>query len=62
MCPPICLGRASIVGGAGAPIAGDVRDITGSYTPAWLVAIGLLVVGAAVLAALALADNDAVER
>ena len=47
MVTPITL----IFSAAGAPIAGYVRDMTGSYTPAWLVAIGLMVVGAAVLAA-----------
>jgi MFS family permease len=36
-------------GGAGAPIAGYVRDFTGSYTPVWLAASGLMLVAAAVL-------------
>jgi MFS family permease len=39
-----------IFGGAGAPIAGYVRDATGSYTFVWLVATGLMVCGAVVLA------------
>lgn len=37
-------------GGAGAPIAGYVKDLTGSYDPIWWAGIALLVVGAAVLA------------
>jgi MFS family permease len=39
-----------IFGGAGAPIAGYVRDLTGSYTPIWLTAIALMALGGAVLA------------
>lgn len=35
---------------AGPPIAGYVRDATGSYDQVWLVAIGLMVAGALVLA------------
>ncbi len=31
-----------IVGGLGAPAAGYVRDITGSYDPAWWVGVGLM--------------------
>jgi hypothetical protein len=39
-----------LFGGAGAPIAGYVRDVTGSYTSVWLVATVLLVLGTWVLA------------
>jgi MFS family permease len=35
---------------AGPPIAGYVRDLTGSYNPAWLVATGLMIGGAILLA------------
>jgi cyanate permease len=31
---------------AGPPIAGYVRDVTGSYEPVWYVAVGLMVLGA----------------
>ena len=31
-----------VVGGIGAPAAGYVRDITGSYDPAWWVGVGLM--------------------
>ena len=37
-----------VVGGIGAPAAGYVRDITGSYDPAWWVGVGLMS-GAALL-------------
>lgn len=37
-------------GGAGAPIAGYVRDFTGTYTPIWLAAVVLMAVSALVLA------------
>lgn len=40
-----------IFGGAGAPVAGYVRDATGSYTPIWLAATALMALGAVVLAA-----------
>jgi MFS family permease len=39
-----------VFGGIGAPLAGYVRDATGSYTGIWLVGIALFLVGAAVLA------------
>jgi MFS family permease len=39
-----------IVGGIGAPLAGYIRDATGSYTGIWLVGIALFIVGAIVLA------------
>jgi hypothetical protein len=35
---------------AGPPIAGYVRDATGSYNQVWLVAVGLMVFGAILLA------------
>ena len=35
-----------LFGGAGPPLAGYVRDVTGSYDPVWYVAIGLMVLGA----------------
>ena len=35
-----------LFGGVGPPVAGYVRDATGSYTPVWLVAIGLMLLGA----------------
>jgi predicted MFS family arabinose efflux permease len=38
-----------LCGGAGAPIAGYVRDFTGSYTLIWLAATGLMALGALVL-------------
>jgi MFS family permease len=39
-----------LFGGAGAPIAGYVRDFTGTYTPIWLAATALMAVSALVLA------------
>jgi MFS family permease len=39
-----------IFGGIGAPLAGYVRDTTGSYTGIWLVGVGLFLLGAIVLA------------
>ena len=39
-----------VLGGVGAPLAGYVRDATGSYLPAWTAAILLLLVSAFVLA------------
>ena len=39
-----------IFGGAGPPLAGYVRDATGSYTEVWLVSIGLMILGALVIA------------
>ncbi len=39
-----------VVGGIGAPLAGVIRDATGSYTGIWLVGMSLFVVGAIVLA------------
>jgi MFS family permease len=39
-----------LIGGAGAPIAGYVYDLTRSYTPIWLAAIALMLVGTVVLA------------
>ena len=39
-----------IFGGAGPPLAGYVRDVTGSYTEVWLVSIGLMIVGALAIA------------
>lgn len=39
-----------VCGGAGAPIAGYVRDASGSYTLVWLAATALMVFGAVVLA------------
>ena len=39
-----------VFGGAGAPLAGYVRDATGSYVPAWRAAIVLMLVAALVLA------------
>ncbi|MGE0539784.1 MAG: MFS transporter [Dehalococcoidia bacterium] len=39
-----------VVGGIGAPLAGFVRDATGSYTGIWLVGMALFVVGAIILA------------
>ena len=35
-----------VVGGLGAPAAGYVRDITGSYDPAWWAGVALMVLGA----------------
>ena len=39
-----------LFGGIGAPIAGYVRDATGSYDPIWLPSTGLMILGAIVLA------------
>jgi MFS family permease len=39
-----------IFGGIGAPLAGYVRDATGSYTSIWLVGVGLFLLAAVVLA------------
>ncbi len=39
-----------VFGGIGAPLAGYVRDATGSYTSIWLVGVGLFLLGAVVLA------------
>jgi MFS family permease len=39
-----------LFGGAGPPLAGYVRDVVGSYEPVWYVAVGLMVLGAAVVA------------
>jgi MFS family permease len=39
-----------IFGGAGAPVAGYVHDLTGSYTMIWLVAVGLMLLAAILLA------------
>jgi MFS family permease len=39
-----------ICGGLGAPIAGYVRDFTGSYTPVWLTATFLMALGGVVIA------------
>ncbi|MBI2935556.1 MAG: MFS transporter [Chloroflexi bacterium] len=39
-----------VVGGIGAPVAGYVRDITGSYGTIWVPAASLMVVGALLLA------------
>jgi hypothetical protein len=39
-----------LAGGAGAPIAGYVRDATGSYDGVWLAATGLMTLGALVIA------------
>ncbi len=39
-----------VFGGAGAPLAGYVRDATGSYTSIWVAGIGFALLGAAVLA------------
>ena len=36
-----------VVGGLGAPAAGYVRDITGTYDPAWWVGVALMVFAAA---------------
>ena len=46
MVTPITL----VFGGAGAPLAGYVRDANGSYTSIWLVGMGLFLLGALVLA------------
>ncbi len=35
-----------VVGGLGAPVAGYVRDFTGTYDPAWWVGVGLMVFAA----------------
>jgi cyanate permease len=35
-----------LFGAAGPPLAGYVRDVTGSYEPVWYVAVGLMVLGA----------------
>ena len=35
-----------VVGGLGAPAAGYVRDITGSYDPAWWAGVALMTFGA----------------
>jgi cyanate permease len=40
-----------LFGGAGPPLAGYVHDLVGSYDPVWSVAVGLMVLGAVVLAA-----------
>ena len=37
---------AVAVGGLGAPAAGYVRDITGSYDPAWWAGVALMALGA----------------
>ncbi|HEX2173337.1 MAG TPA: MFS transporter, partial [Dehalococcoidia bacterium] len=39
-----------ICGGLGAPLSGYVRDITGDYTPVWLTATGLMVLGGIIIA------------
>lgn len=39
-----------LFGGAGPPLAGYVRDVVGSYDPVWYVAVGLMVLGAVVVA------------
>ena len=39
-----------VFGGIGAPLAGYVRDATGSYTSIWLVGMALFLLGALVLA------------
>jgi OFA family oxalate/formate antiporter-like MFS transporter len=39
-----------LFGGAGPPIAGYVRDSTGSYDPVWYVAVGLMLLGALAIA------------
>ena len=39
-----------LVGGAGAPLAGYVRDITGSYNTIWWVGVGLMILAATVMA------------
>ncbi len=39
-------------GAAAFPLTGFIRDATGAYTPAWFIAIGAVVVGAAALAAI----------
>ncbi len=39
-----------VFGGAGAPIAGYVQDVTGSYDLVWLISTGLMALGALVLA------------
>ena len=49
-----------VVGGIGAPAAGYVRDITGSYDPAWWVGVGLMS-GAALLTVLTRAPRK-IER
>jgi len=38
-----------VLGGAGAPLAGYVRDVTGSYDGIWWAGIGLMLVAAAVM-------------
>ncbi|NQU96676.1 MAG: MFS transporter [Chloroflexi bacterium] len=38
-----------LVGGAGAPLAGYVRDITGSYNPIWWAGVGLMILAALVM-------------
>lgn len=38
-----------VIGGIGAPLAGYVRDATGSYNSVWWAGVGLMVLGAAVL-------------
>jgi predicted MFS family arabinose efflux permease len=38
-----------IMSAAGAPIAGYVYDITGSYNPVWWTSIGLMLLGAVVI-------------
>ena len=39
-----------LFGGAGPPLAGYVRDVVGSYDQVWYVAVGLMVLGAIVVA------------
>lgn len=39
-----------VFGGAGAPLAGYIRDSTGTYNPIWWGGIGLMLVGAVLLA------------
>ncbi len=46
-----------VIGGIGAPVAGYVRDATGSYNAMWWAGVGLLLVGA-----LSLARTNAPER
>ena len=39
-----------LVGGTGPPLAGDVLDFTGSYTPAWVASTLMMAFGAVILA------------
>jgi MFS family permease len=41
---------ATVFSGIGAPMTGVVKDVTGSYRPAWLVSLGLLAIATCLMA------------